>query len=286
MTRWIDTDWDNRRMERRPPRPVPQSLDEDPPLHRWLVRNGRRRRVTCEFRGQFANQLFQIAATISHARRIGGFAFIPDWAYTRVFRAKFATGYSTGGMSVYKEPNLAYSTIPPRGDLILTGYFQSYRHIDEPLVRRAFEFNPRLVRDLQDRYADLRDLRTASVHVRRGDTLSPTNHMAVLPDDYYERAMILLPEVDRFVVFSDDIPWCRERFRGPKFRFITGEENFADLCLMSMCHHHIIANSTFSWWGAWLNRRRDKRVIAPQRWFKPEFPEERAFRFPPDWIRI
>lgn len=281
---WIDKDWGPRRVFRRGPQPPPPRLDDDPPLHRWLVRRGLRQRVTCQFVGQLGNQLYEIAATISHAHRIGGYAFIPDWAYRRVFNCRIPTGLSTEGLEVFRESIRDYGPIPPRGELILKGNFQSLSHMDEALVRKTIRFHPHIVRYVRHRYRDLLKRRTTSIHVRRGDTLAPDNLMRVLPPDYYDRAIERFPDTEVFVVFSDDIPWCRDRFRGPRFHFISGEENFVDMCTMSLCGNHIIPNSTFSWWGAWLNPDPDKRVVAPGIWYKPggafaEVPD----RLPPEW---
>lgn len=233
------------------------------------------------------NQLYQIAAVVSHAHRIGGFAFIPDWAYRRVFNCRIPTGLSTEGMEVYEDPEDRVDPIPRRGELILRGNFQSYSHFEEKLVRQTLQFHPRITAYVKHAYHDLFRHRTTSIHVRRGDTLHPGNHMRVLPSDYYDQAMELFPETELFVVFSDDIPWCRQRFRGSRFYFMEGEENFTDLCAMSCCRNHIIPNSTFSWWGAWLNSDPDKRVVAPRTWYKSDRgPLEIHDRIPPGWTTL
>ena len=84
--------------------------------------------------------------------------------------------------------------------------------------------------------------------------------------EYYQRALEMLPDLD-VIVFSDDAAWCNQQELFSSDRFSISEENTtdADLCLMSMCQYHIIANSSFSWWGAWLAR--SKKVIAPKNWF-------------------
>lgn len=282
---WIDPGWGPRRVHRLGPQPPLPRLADDPPLHRWLVRRGWRKRVTCRFRGQLGNQLFQVAATISHARRLGGFAFIPDWAYRRVFDCRIPTGLSVEGMEVFDEYRHERASLNSRYDVILCGDFQSLDYFDEPLVHRTLRFHPRIVRYVRERYGDLLARTVASIHVRRGDTLDPNNHMRVLPHDYYDRAIELLPDTEVLAVFSDDIPWCRQRFHGPRFRFIEGEENFVDLCLMSLCSHHIICNSTFSWWGAWLHPRPGKTVVTPGVWYKPEFARlDPPNRIPGNWI--
>lgn len=286
-TDWIDKGWGPRRVHRPGQATPPATPADEPFLHRWLVRLGLRSRVTCRFRGQLGNQLFQIAATISHARRVGAFAFIPDWAYRRVFNCTLPTGLSTEGMAIFDEDRAGPGELGSRRDVILFGNFQSLDFFDEPLVRRTLRFHPDIIRYVRRRYGDLLAARTAGLHVRRGDTLAPENPMRVLSPNYYERALELLPDVETVAVFSDDIAWCRERFRGPRFRFVEGEENFVDLCLMSLCAHHVICNSTFSWWGAWLNAAPDRKVVVPAVWYKSEFARfDHPNRYPAHWMAI
>lgn len=108
-----------------------------------------------------------------------------------------------------------------------------------------------------------------SLHVRRGDYLKRGTHRP-LTLDYYERGMEQFPGYC-FLVFSDDIDWCRSVFTGRQFDFAEHYPDYMDLSLMSACEHHIIANSTFSWWAAWLDSSLCKRVVAPHhgRWFGP-----------------
>jgi hypothetical protein len=84
---------------------------------------------------------------------------------------------------------------------------------------------------------------------------------------YYQEAMKHFDDDTLFVVFSDDIDWCKSVFKGDNFIFITNEQDYVDLYLMSLCKNNIIANSSFSWWGSWLNKNEGKKVIAPSKWF-------------------
>lgn len=115
---------------------------------------------------------------------------------------------------------------------------------------------------------------TVSVHIRRGDYLLPQNaYLNVCTSEYYKKAVEkFIGEKDViFVVFSDDVNWVKKNLNfGENAIFINDEgvSPFWDIYLMSKCNHHIISNSTFSWWGAFLNSSKEKRIVAPVRWRK------------------
>ena len=106
---------------------------------------------------------------------------------------------------------------------------------------------------------------TISLHIRRGDYVSNPNH-PIQSISYYKKSLSKLPDLP-VIVFSDDPDWCSEQEFFEDDRFMIAENNSTDcdLCLMSLCKYHIIANSSFSWWGAWLAK--SERVFAPQNWF-------------------
>jgi hypothetical protein len=109
--------------------------------------------------------------------------------------------------------------------------------------------------------------------------------------DYYRRAvdhvLARVPQA-QFFVFSDDAAWTREHLVLPGVAHYVdhnaADAAFQDLRLMSLCHHHIAANSSFSWWGAWLNARDDKLVVCPQQWFADR--RDTSTLTPPEWIRL
>jgi hypothetical protein len=102
--------------------------------------------------------------------------------------------------------------------------------------------------------------------------------------DYYRNAIAEFSDDTRFLVFSDDIQWCKENFKGDNFHFIEGEKDYVDLYLMSLCNNNIIANSSFSWWGAWLNNTPNKKVIAPKQWFGKAKQLNTKDLIPETWI--
>jgi len=107
-----------------------------------------------------------------------------------------------------------------------------------------------------------------SVHVRRTDYLKLIHKHPPVPVEWIEEAMRLFPGY-HFIFYSDDLPWCKATFGHRKDVSFSGGTEVDDLIHMSWCEHHICSASTFSWWGAWLNRYDYKRIVMPKLWFQP-----------------
>jgi hypothetical protein len=176
------------------------------------------------------------------------------------------------------------------------GNWQSERYFAKvaDAIRVDFSFNTSLV----GRNAELAELiggvTAISLHVRRGDIAANPASIAIhglCSLDYYRRAIefmtakVTKPE---FIIFSDDMAWVRENLQVDYpchyVQHNMGLESFNDMRLMSLCHHHIIANSSFSWWGAWLNPRVNKIVVAPRRWFSANYDSSDII--PSTWIKM
>jgi hypothetical protein len=154
----------------------------------------------------------------------------------------------------------------------LFGYFQSekyFKHIENE-IREDFTFDKILMYDCKQTSSKfIGDVDSISLHIRRGDYMANPNH-PVQPLSYYEQALENLPKDAPVLVFSDDPLWCQDQELFAPDRFFISQGNAADvdMCLMSLCSWHIIANSSFSWWGAWLAN--SKKVFAPKNWFDAE----------------
>ncbi len=184
-----------------------------------------------------------------------------------------------------------------KGDLHLVGYWQTEKYFlqFEKEIRRDFEF----ARNAEGRNAELllelSRLNGVSIHIRRGDYVTNTSandFHGLCSLEYYsagiEYVLSRVPDAT-FYVFSDDIEWARLNIRIPAPTIFIdhnqGRSSWEDMRLMSQCQHHIIANSSFSWWGAWLNPSPDKIVIAPSKWFADSsIPTDDIV--PSTWIRI
>lgn len=247
--------------------------------------------------GKLANQLFQVAAVVSYAKRHDIDYFLPEWSngwtggrdMTKIFKGPFNVDDRVLYTSTedFKEESMMYSDIPRSHRLSLVGYFQSERYFEEDLIREMFSIEPRVEAEIVKKNDGTFEGR-CSIHVRRQDYLNYPNVHPFLGIDYYERAVTLMKErgYESFLIFSDDLGWCRDHFIGDEYAFSDkNKHNYEDLVLMSLCSSHIIANSTFSWWGAWLNRNPDKVVIAPRTWFGHGGPQEYEI-IPKEWIQI
>lgn len=156
-------------------------------------------------------------------------------------------------------------------DLDIFGYFQSekyFKHIEED-IRKDFTFLPDIYDLSRDFFESLDEVDILSLHIRRCDYTSNPNH-PVQSLEYYESALKYFPKDITVLIFSDDPNWCKDQslFSDDRFLISEGNDCYSDLCLMSMCKYHIIANSSFSWWGSWLAK--SKKTVAPKYWFDGE----------------
>jgi hypothetical protein len=164
------------------------------------------------------------------------------------------------------------------GSVYLKGYFQSPRYFQSIAgeVRRAFDLQAVISEAgrVQAAAAESAGERGVAVHLRRGDYTQHTDRFALLQRDYYDRAIRLINravERPKFFVVSDDAAAAQAMFADqPDTVIAQGGSAFDDMHLIASCQHHIIANSSFSWWGAWLSPRQDGLTVAPRAWFSRE----------------
>lgn len=202
------------------------------------------------------------------------------------------------GRKFIVEPHFNYwpELFKLNGDLYLHGYWQSERYFQsfEKNIRKDFTFREPLIGLNKDLALSMQGQPAISLHVRRGDYVSDaknSNVMNICSVDYYSKAIAHIAEqVEEpvFYVFSDDIAWAREhipmQFPCTYIDHNHGAESYRDMQLMSLCKHHIIANSSFSWWAAWLNPDKEKIVLAPKSWFVNG--NETKDLFPAGWITL
>jgi len=246
--------------------------------------------------GQLGNQMFQYAALCGMSEKIGTscccpYRFVVDEPIE--LANCFLLGHALDHINEkvkfsYNENSFSYSDsfceIDPDGSVNIQGYFQSEKYFSHcrQLIKRQFTFKKNITDEVNEfiKNSDICMDDFVSIHVRRGDYLNLFDYHTNLSDEYYLDAMKNFPD-KKFMVFSDDIEWCRNSKIFDSVDVIYSDKNqFEDLCLMSMCSGHIIANSSFSWWGSWLS---GNKTIAPAQWFGYKGPSNWNDIYLSDW---
>ncbi len=238
--------------------------------------------------GRLGNQMFQYAALLSTA-----FARGYDWKLQdnedvelrKVFKMKNAKKLYEDDLESlnfrYEEPFFHYNPgnfiVEDNTDLF--GYFQSYLYFANcfEYLLEDFTFLDHIKSKAASKISLLHEGKPlCSLHVRRGDYLDKKEYHPPCSLEYYKKAMRIVRDATNnnvtFLCFGDDLNWIEENLKEEDCKIVSGNTAEIDLCLMSMCNVHIIANSSFSWWGAMLGS--PQNVIAPATWFGPQGPDD------------
>ena len=260
--------------------------------------------VTVRLIGGLGNMMFQIACGHAYALKYNKKAYFT--LNDSIVIHKNASAYSKnvlsnvellpakdiGANTTFNEIGFHYNEIPEfQGNVYINGYFQSEKYFKEYRkdILDLFSYPVEYVDSIVDKYKDLLSQNACSIHVRRGDYLNSPNHHPIQSMNYYMKAIKQMPKDSVFLIFSDDIAWCKANFPDlpEKFKFIEGNSDHEDLLLMSMCKNNIICNSSFSWWAAWLNNNPEKTVIIPSVWFGPAYAHYNTEDlYCENWIKI
>jgi hypothetical protein len=256
--------------------------------------------ITSKLMGGLGNYLFQIAITYTYSKKMGKKMLFnindiysphkPYNYYTNNIFRKIEFNNITDFYTNVSEKSFEFNEIPNiDGNVTLNGYFQSEKYFIEVAedILNLFEIDENTENYLSNKYSNSLSGNTCSIHIRRGDYLKLPNLHPTQDLSYYIESYNIIGNNFNYLIFSDDIEWCYENFNFIKNKiFITGNTDFQDLYLMSMCDNNIIANSTFSWWGAWLNKNKNKIVIAPKLWFGNEANYNTIDLLPENWFKI
>ncbi len=259
--------------------------------------------------GRLCNQMFQYAALKGLARKIGADIIIPNYETavddgignmlrTELFDS-FDINVQTGLLNNGHAPVVQERFFHFDEELFnhcpdhvsLQGYFQSekyFKHIEEE-IRDDFIFHSEISKPCKEMIEGVEN--PIALHVRRTDYINNSENHFNLPVEYYKAALDHFDSDRNVIVFSDDSGWCHNEplFSDDRFIISDNEDNRVDLCLMSMCSDFIIANSSYSWWGAWLSSNPNKKVIAPVQWFgKTGYTKNHNTKdlIPDGWTRI
>ncbi|MGB3007363.1 MAG: alpha-1,2-fucosyltransferase [Chitinophagaceae bacterium] len=180
-------------------------------------------------------------------------------------------------------------------NIYLQGYWQSEKYFEtiSSHIRKEFTIKEEYIKNVTQLADEIRKSSSVSVHIRRGDLNNPTTNEVhvILEIGYYKEALQIIRQIVPDAIlyfFSDDLNWVKENLHIDGAVYVSGtksETHIEDFYLMSQCKHNIIANSSFSWWAAWLNNNPDKIVIAPKNWFN-KGPKDTQDLIPAGWLRI
>lgn len=251
-----------------------------------VIKNNSDKYVIPRMLGRLGNQMFQIAAAYSFAidnkcsikisdkngvftsltGEVSGPTKYKDTVYSKIEFIDEPVNFD-----VWKEPSFNYKPISYKFEknLYIEGHFQSEKYFlhNREMILDIFEPTKKIKEYIVSKYQSILNGNTVSLHVRRGDYLVAQDHHPVCNIDYYKSCLNKIDNIDTVLIFSDDKEYVRNNFTEKNNLIIEGEADYIDLYLMSMCKHNIIANSSFSWWGAWLNKNENKKVFAPSNWF-------------------
>lgn len=251
----------------------------------------------CQLVGRFGNKLFIIAALIGLAKENNDKVLLPEhddtgnWKFGDVFKNKMSIcDYITVG-NTYQEPEFKYNKIPYVDNLHINGYFQSYKYFENAIneVKYQFTMKDSMKERILKKYCNELEKTTVSIHVRRGDYVRQPQFHPCCTTEYYIDALQTIGEYDHVFICSDDIPYCKTIFKGDKCIFVEENDHMFDFFLMTMTSHNIIANSSFSWWSAFLNTNYDKnkKVIYPKPWFGTGYSQhDTSLLCPETWQEI
>jgi hypothetical protein len=177
--------------------------------------------------------------------------------------------------TLYKEvlDNAYHPEIFDFDNMYLKGCWQSEKYFDDirDVIIQNFTFNiPR--NEIESVLGQIENSNSVSIHLRRGDYVGNAVYENICNEDYYRKSIDYIREHvenPRFFVFSDDPDYARQQYPGDDFVVVdsfSGDRSHYDMYLMTQCKHNIVANSSFSWWGAWLGQNEDKIVVCPGKW--------------------
>jgi len=231
--------------------------------------------------GRLGNQLFQYATLYALGKELNYNISVPyqnqntndklHFAIPDGFNITAAPSKDKFFSSIYTEPSFDYDVniwnIPDGCDI--RGYFQTekyFKKYKKELLSSELIFKPSITSQVK-KLLHGNDSELISIHVRLGDYVALKNSHPPCTKEYYREALNQLPKDANIILFSDDYSNALGLMKdfGINVMLTGTNDKFVDMCMMSQCHYHIIANSSFSWWGAWMSN--SKKTIAPKRWF-------------------
>jgi|694.fasta_scaffold24013_11 hypothetical protein len=251
--------------------------------------------IHCKLHGRLGNNLFTIATGLSLAKKLntkitvgetalcGHYGIVP--IDLSLFEYKFTQTDNVDLEHIYNEPTLHYTEIEPQDNITISGVFGSWKYfedIKEELCSKYFTPSKEIIKSLKKYNISSNAL---GISVRRGDFLMLQHNHCVLTLEYYQTVInnFFQNNIDSIYIFSDDIEWCKGVF-GDEVHYVNDSAG-VQLFLMTKMKHLIMSNSTFAWWGAYLNQN-NGIIVIPDPWLGPAYDHENTNDiYYPSWIR-
>jgi len=255
--------------------------------------------ISFQMQGGLGNILFSLAAALNLSIKnnldiylkythLGYLHTDPKFYKQNLFK-NYKEILDTNDFFQFREQDFSFNKIilPKNVNIFLNGYFQSEKYFIEnkDLILEKLLEDEETFDKIKKKYPEVLNEEITSIHVRRGNYLDLNHIYNNLDIEYYRDAIDSL-SAEKIFVFSNDTNYCYNNFTDKKFIIINENTDLEDLYLMSLCKNNIIANSSFSWWGAWLNKNENKKIIAPNHWFKDRNDFITRDLIPISWTKI
>lgn len=251
--------------------------------------------ITTYLQGGLGNQMFQVACTFNLAKLNNDEAWFNFNSSHTPLQGKEAFNYKKNIFkefihkntishdSEFEQQGHCYKPIPYQKNMRIKGYFQSEKYFTEHSEEICDKFRKGLGSEKVDKWLATFKKPLVSLHVRRGDYLKFPDIHRFPGLEYYNKALENFKDCD-VILISDDKLWVKENFKSGTISPFTDELD--ELYLMTQCEHNIIANSSFSWWGTYLNQNINKKVYYPDKWFGPRGFQDTQDTAPQNWNKI
>ena len=257
------------------------------------------------YSGRLGNQMFQYAALKAQALKLNVDCYLPnhtaikqdgcfDFTNNKWIQYKLdlydcfnitTPLLNQTETNIYIELDFSYESLilDVLDNTAIEGYFQSYKYFEDckDVILKEFTFKDEILNKCKSEISKYTN--PVAVHIRRGDQVAHPGMWNVTLE-YIQAALEQFSDDEyTFLIFSDDIEWCKQVFPEGVV-FMEGNNQYEDLCLMSLCNHNVISNSSYSWWAAYLNNNKNKKVVVPSNWFIPA--KSLTDLYLPEWIQI
>jgi len=257
--------------------------------------------ITSHLMGGLGNQMFQISKSLSEGLEneidvkfklessIPMEGNQPSKYRNNIFRNIKFEDFNDQTLQI-NEPSWSYSNLNVfyYTPVKYYGYFQSSKNFKNQSQKIKDTFSPtqEFIEKLKNLHPKIFDEDSVSIHVRRGDYLSITEILPVIDKSYIDECLKQIEITSNIFVFSNDKEWCKENLKYDNVTVVEDLDDYEELWAISLCNHNIMSNSSFSWWGSYLNKNKNKKVFVPSLWFGPRGEKNFNDIYEDEWIKI